>query len=140
MAQLAGKDPGRRRLLSCGCCKTRWQYARTGCPFCETESHRLAAVAVEGAHGLRIDYCETCHGYLKTYDGEGDESVMLADWTSLHIDVLAIDRGLKRSAPSLYDLGPSGSPDSATPEAIRTSGVAIPHGGSGRRMKLSLTH
>ena len=65
---------------------------------------------------------------------------MLADWTSLHIDVLAIDRGLKRFAPSLYDLGPPGSPDSATPEAIRMSGVAIPPGGSGRRLKLSLTH
>lgn len=139
MAQLAGKDPGRRRLMSCGCCRTRWQYARTGCPFCETESHRLAAVGVEGARGLRIDYCETCHGYLKTYDGEGDEPVMLADWTSLHIDVLAMDRGFKRFAPSLYDLGALGSPDSATPEAVRVSGGATRTGAPARRLKLSLT-
>jgi FdhE protein len=118
MAQLAGKEPGRRRLLSCGCCRTRWRYARTACPFCEGASHKLVAVGVQGAHGLRIDHCETCHGYLKTYDGEGDEAVMLADWTSLHVDVLAIDGGLKRVAPSLYDLGLSGSHDSTSPERL----------------------
>ena len=35
MAQLVGVDPGRLRLLSCGCCSTRWRYRRIGCPFCE---------------------------------------------------------------------------------------------------------
>jgi hypothetical protein len=53
---------------------------------------------------LRIDYCEACRGYLKTYDGQGNEQLMLADWTSLHLDLLAHDRGLKRLAPSLYEL------------------------------------
>ena len=123
MAQLAGRDPGRRRLLSCGCCGSRWRYGRTECPFCETDSHRLAGHAVHGEGGLRIDYCEACRAYLKTYDGEGDEAVMLADWTSFHLDVAAQDRGLKRVAASLYDLesttfhgppafgGPSGAPE-----------------------------
>lgn len=104
MAQLVGADPGRRRLLACGRCRTRWQYRRTQCPFCENDSQRLSALAVEGQAGLRIDYCEACRGYLKTYDGEGDEAVLLADWTSLHLDVAARDRGLERRAASLYDL------------------------------------
>ena len=105
MGQLVGADPGRLRLLSCGCCRTRWRYRRTGCPFCETEDdHRLAAFAVEGEGALRIDYCETCRGYLKTYVGEGRESVFLADWTSLHLDVIARSRGLNRRAASLYEL------------------------------------
>ena len=105
MAQLLGKEPGRLRKLSCGRCKTRWRYRRTGCPFCDGQhEHRLAVVAVEGEAGLRIDYCETCSGYLKTYDGEGMESVLLADWTSLHLDLIARDRGLKRLAASLYEL------------------------------------
>lgn len=43
-------------------------------------------------------------GYVKTYVGEGSESVLLTDWTSLHIDVLAKDRGLKRLAYSLYEI------------------------------------
>ena len=51
-----------------------------------------------------IDYCESCRGYLKTYDGHGNEEVMLADWTSLHLDALAHDRDLLRRGASLYEL------------------------------------
>jgi len=105
MAQLVGVDQGRQRLLSCGCCRTRWRYKRTSCPFCENADDRhLAVVTVDGERGLRIDYCGSCKGYLKTYDGEGSETVLLADWTSIHLDVIACDRGLKRLAASLYEL------------------------------------
>jgi len=61
-------------------------------------------MTVEGEEGLRIDYCESCKGYLKTYDGEGSETLLLADWTSIQLDVIACDRGLKRIATSLYEL------------------------------------
>ena len=105
MAQLVGSYPGRLRLLSCGYCATRWRYRRTGCPFCETADDRRSAVlAIEGDAALRIDYCESCGGYLKTYNGEGSESALLADWTSLHLDFIAQDHGLKRYAASLYQL------------------------------------
>jgi FdhE protein len=105
MAQLVGVDPGRRRLLSCGCCGTRWRYLRMGCPFCESANdHRLSALAIEEEKYLRIDYCQSCRAYLKTYDGEGSESFFLSDWTSLHLDVIARDRGLKRMANSLYEI------------------------------------
>jgi FdhE protein len=104
MAQLAGKDPGRKRMLSCGRCRTRWQFSRTACPFCEADAQRLATLAIEGEGGLRIDHCESCLGYLKTYDGEGNESLLLSDWSSLHLDVLARDRGWKPAAASLFDL------------------------------------
>jgi FdhE protein len=103
MAQLAGVDPGRMRLLSCGCCGTRWQFKRTGCPFCDTDAQRLATVKIEAEPSLRIDHCEACRGYLKTYDGQGDESLWLSDWSSLHLDLIAQDRGLKRLAASLYE-------------------------------------
>lgn len=105
MAQLVGTDPGRLRFLSCGGCRSRWRYRRTGCPFCQSaDDHRLAVVAVEGESGLRIDYCEACSGYVKTYEGQGSEAVLLADWTSLHLDIIARDRGLNRCAGSLYQL------------------------------------
>jgi FdhE protein len=104
MAQLIGVDPGSLRLLSCGCCGNRWRYRRTGCPFCRNEDdHRLSAIAVEGQGGLRIDYCEQCRGYLKTYQGQGSETVFLADWTSIQLDMIALDRGLKRLAASIYE-------------------------------------
>jgi FdhE protein len=107
MAQLVGVDPGRKRFLACGCCRTRWQYNRTRCPFCERDEQRLAVVALEGEAGLRIDSCGPCKAYLKTLEGEGDAEFLLSDWTSLHVDVLARDRGLERLATSLYELEPT---------------------------------
>jgi FdhE protein len=134
MVQLVGTDPGRRRFMVCGRCASQWRYGRTGCPFCETESHRLVSISVEGEGGLRIDYCEACRGYLKTYGGEGDEQVLLADWTSLHLDVVARDRGLKRMAASLYDLEtaegdapPEFRRDSNRAEADSTDSTATVH-------------
>jgi FdhE protein len=106
MAQLVGAEAGRRRLLSCGCCGSRWQFGRTGCPFCETDSQQLASVTVEGEPRLRIDHCSSCGGYLKTFDGQGEEAFWLSDWTSLHLDQIAHDRGLKRLATSLYEFPP----------------------------------
>jgi FdhE protein len=105
MAQLVGSDPGRLRLLSCGCCSTRWRYRRIGCPFCQgADDHRLSSLAIEGEKYLRIDYCQSCQAYLKTYDGAGSETLFLADWTSLHVDIIARDRGLNRLAASLYEV------------------------------------
>jgi FdhE protein len=105
MAQLVGMDSGRVRLLSCGCCGTRWRYLRVGCAFCENQNdHRLPVLAIEGENGLRIDCCDLCSGYLKAYEGQRYESFLLEDWASLHLDILARDRGLKRLASSLYEL------------------------------------
>ncbi|HEY1467715.1 MAG TPA: formate dehydrogenase accessory protein FdhE [Candidatus Acidoferrum sp.] len=105
MAQLVGMDSGRIRLLSCGCCGTRWRYRRIGCTFCENENdHRLPVLTIEGENGLRIDCCDLCGGYLKAYEGQGYGSFLLEDWASLHLDIIARDRGLKRLASSLYEL------------------------------------
>jgi FdhE protein len=117
MAHLVGVDPGRKRFMSCGRCESRWRYGRTECPFCDADSHRLVSVGVDGEGGLRIDYCESCRGYLKTYSGQGDEAVLLADWTSLHLDHVALARDLKKKATSLYDLETGGE------EGIRTPGT-----------------
>jgi FdhE protein len=105
MAQLIGVDQGRRRMLSCGYCRSHWNYPRVGCPFCEnTDDEQLGHLDLEGETVLRIDYCENCGGYLKTYNGEGKEAVFLADWTSLHLDVIARDHGLNQFAASLYQM------------------------------------
>lgn len=122
MAQLVGKDPGRRRMLVCGGCGTRWQFPRTQCPFCANDSQRLSVLAIVGEGGLRIDWCESCRGYLKTYDGEGREDLLLSDWTSLHLDVLARDRGFERRAASLYELDAGPGPDAASSMRVNQVG------------------
>lgn len=105
VAQLVAIDEGRARYLSCGCCRTCWLYHRRGCPFCgEQNDHQLGSMSFEQESGIRIDYCSSCGSYLKTCSGECVTSAMLSDWSSLHLDVLATDRGLKRPAASLYEI------------------------------------
>lgn len=65
---------------------------------------RLGILVVEEEKELRIDYCECCNGYIKTYNGSGSESLLLADWTSLHLDIIARDQGLNRLAASRYEM------------------------------------
>ena len=69
-------------------------------------TQRGSRVRHRGEGGLRIDHCESCGGYLKTYDGQGNETLLLSDWSSLHLDLIAHDRGLKRLAASLYEFEP----------------------------------
>ena len=102
MAHLTEADASRARRMCCGLCDTRWQYPRTKCPFCQADEQKLSVVAVEGEGGLRIDHCPSCRGYLKTYAGKGDEALLLSDWSSLHLDLVARDRGFERLAASLY--------------------------------------
>jgi len=105
MAQLVPAEVGRRRFLACGQCHTRWKHRRIMCPHCANEdANRLAVLEVQGEPGLRLDVCDACKGYVKTYDGEGQEALLLADWPTLHLDVLAGERGFERRGASLYDL------------------------------------
>jgi FdhE protein len=105
MAQLVRTRKGRERYLSCGCCRCRWSFQRTGCPFCGNQDQdKMEILELEQEKEFRIDVCRRCDGYLKTYTGEGDEGLMLADWSTPHLDILAGRQGLRRSARSLYEL------------------------------------
>lgn len=106
MAALVPVADGRARELACGCCGTRWGFQRVACPFCGNEqADRLALLQIEQEPALRLDVCEECKGYLKTWTGEGDAALYLSDWATLHLDLLARDQGFQRRGTSLYDLG-----------------------------------
>ena len=52
-------------------------------------------------------YCPTCGSLpamLQLIGVDQGRRRLLADWTSIHLDVVACDRGLKRLAASLYEL------------------------------------
>ncbi|HZZ83159.1 MAG TPA: formate dehydrogenase accessory protein FdhE [Anaeromyxobacteraceae bacterium] len=104
-AWLTPGDDVRERRLACGCCGTRWAFQRVGCAFCgNADPAHLSILVPEGEGGVRLDLCDGCKGYLKTFAGEGDPSLLLADWTTLHLDVLARERGYQRKGSSLYEL------------------------------------
>lgn len=96
MAQLTGAKNGRQKFLSCSCCQTRWVYKRIGCPFCETEEAKHLGILAVEEEDFRIETCDSCHGYIKTYVDEGDETIALSDWSSLHLDAIGKEKGYQR--------------------------------------------
>lgn len=99
------RGKGRERDLVCGCCRMRWRYKRIGCPYCDnTEQGQLNIIGLDDEPELRIDTCDRCKAYLKTYMGEGKEEVALADWSTLHLDLVAKEKGFKRSGHRMYTL------------------------------------
>lgn len=100
-----GKGRGRERELVCSCCQMRWSYQRIGCPFCgSTEQKQLKIIGLDDEPALRIDTCDSCKAYLKTYTGEGEEEVALADWSTLHLDLVAQEKGFRRAGYQMYTL------------------------------------
>ena len=104
LGQLLDHAAGRRRLLSCGCCRARWSYQRLGCPHCGNEDEATLEILEPAGSEVRLDVCRACAGYLKTYLGEGREELLLADWTTLHLDAAARAQGLCRRGESIFDL------------------------------------
>lgn len=102
MAQLKHGKRGRQRYLSCGCCGTVWSYKRIGCPYCATENPKsLEIIEADEEPELRIDVCNECNSYIKTYIGEGSDSVALKDWASIHMDILCNDTEYKKQGSVL---------------------------------------
>jgi FdhE protein len=55
----------------------------------------------EGEPEMRLDVCDECHTYLKTYNEEGAEDVYLRDWATIHLDLLGEEQGLRKKGSVL---------------------------------------
>lgn len=104
-AQLKRGKGGRKRHLSCSCCKTEWTFKRIGCPYCDnTDQHSLAIFEVEEEPDFRLDVCNSCNSYLKIYLDRGKEAIYLADWATIHLDILCKEKGyIKMGTPLLTE-------------------------------------
>lgn len=97
---------GAPRSLVCGRCTTWWAFSRVTCPSCgEDNPDRIGNHLVDGLGWVRIDGCDTCGGYIKTFDLREDASrevvPLVDDVASLTLDVWATSRGLSRPVRSL---------------------------------------
>ena len=103
---LLKEEVGKRYLL-CSYCGYQWRIERLICPFCgNKEQESLQYFYGEGEETYRIDLCEKCHQYIKTIDlriiGESDPS--LEDLATLHLDILASQKGYKRPIPNPWTI------------------------------------
>lgn len=97
---------GSPRYLVCGRCALWWGFARATCPWCgEDDSRRVGSYSPEGERQVRIDACDTCRAYVKTFDlreqGARDVVPLVDDVSTLTLDVWAHEKGLQRSGVSL---------------------------------------
>lgn len=97
------KEETGQRFLLCSYCGYQWRIDRMICPFCNNkEQESLHYFFGEGEETHRIDQCDKCHQYIKTFDlrkmEEGD--YLLEDLATLHLDILASQKGYKRPVPN----------------------------------------
>jgi FdhE protein len=97
---------GSPRLLVCGRCASWWFFPRATCPWCgEDDPRRLVPYVPDGRRFVRIDACETCRSYVKTFDlrepGAKDVVPLVDDVATLALDVWAHQQDLDRHVVSL---------------------------------------
>ena len=101
-----GMLQGSPRYLICGRCATWWSWPRAVCPWCgEDDSEKLGPYVAEGQDLIRLDACDSCGGYIKTFElrkPEASEIVPLVDdVASLALDLWAQEKGLRRVGANL---------------------------------------
>ena len=92
---------GSPRTLVCGRCASWWPYPRITCALCGEEDPRRINAFIAGDNRVaRVDTCETCHGYIKTFDlrAPGAKAVvpLVDDVATLLLDLWAQERGFTR--------------------------------------------
>jgi formate dehydrogenase accessory protein FdhE len=97
---LREEGQGTRRLLVCGRCLTEWNCARVGCVACGEQRFESLPVYTAGqTPGVRVEGCDTCRRYLKTFDlsVDGLQIPLVDDLATVTLDLWAREQGYTRS-------------------------------------------
>jgi FdhE protein len=118
------------RFLVCARCHSSWGFARMTCPGCgESSSSKLSVFSEEGTSSgergsvvrglqgklaeqaqvsavfphIRIEACESCHGYLLNIDLAADPAAvpLVDEMAALPLDIYAKEKGLSKITPNL---------------------------------------
>ncbi|MGB2987663.1 MAG: formate dehydrogenase accessory protein FdhE [Phycisphaerae bacterium] len=93
-----GDSPVTRRLMHCPFCGSCWVVPTLTCPACgSTKAGDARYLFTPDEPELRIDFCNSCHHYVKVVDGgkvSGPVHVGLELLTAAHLDVIARDKKL----------------------------------------------
>ena len=101
------KEEVGKRYLFCSYCGYQWRIDRLFCPFCNNkEQESLHYLFAEGEEAYRIDLCDKCHQYIKTIDCRNleESDPVLEDLATLHLDILASQKGYKRPIPNPWTI------------------------------------
>ncbi|HZM36157.1 MAG TPA: formate dehydrogenase accessory protein FdhE [Burkholderiales bacterium] len=85
----------------CARCGSQWRVDRLSCALCGNRApDSLEYFHGDGETAWRIDPCASGRHYIKTIDARGLEAPdpVLEDLATLHLDVLAAEKGYSRGA------------------------------------------
>jgi FdhE protein len=97
------KEEAGKRFLLCSHCGYQWRIDRMVCSFCNNKDQEsLHYFSAEGEEAFRIDLCDKCHHYIKTIDLRKTDTpdLPLEDLATIHLDLLASQKGYKRPVPN----------------------------------------
>lgn len=98
-------DPVLRHSV-CSRCGCEWRVDRVSCSACgNDDKDSLQYFQDEADRTCRIDVCDGCHRYIKTVDVRTLEASdpVLEDLATLHLDVIAADKGYTRVVPNPWN-------------------------------------
>jgi len=107
LAERRGLDRSRR--LRCGRCATDWEVEWLYCIYCGERDHRKLGTLLpeEAGEMLKVETCDTCHGYLKSIaslQGFQPLELLLQDLETVELDLVALERGYHRPQQSAFPL------------------------------------
>jgi Protein involved in formate dehydrogenase formation len=101
---LRERGHGAGRALICGRCVTEWAAPRLVCPSCgAVDVQALPVFRADTWPAARIDGCDRCQTYVKSFDLTVDGSAvpLVDDIATLPLDLWAAEQGLRRLHPHL---------------------------------------
>lgn len=112
-------DAAIRRLLAAEHGLQETSLRLFGCVYCGNQDlKKMKILEPEGEEAMRLDVCEECHAYLKTYQGckqinqaapdgpDECEEIYRHDWATLHLDLAGQEQGLVKRGSALLPSTP----------------------------------
>ena len=96
LAVLRPEGDGGKRHLACSLCLTEWEFRRIICPVCEeVDPFKLPRYSAEDPIAVRVDACDTCKSYLKSFDMTVDGLMVpeVDEIATVPLDVWAAEHG-----------------------------------------------
>ena len=96
---LRPEGDGGKRFLLCSFCSQEWEFRRIFCSTCgEEEESKLPVYVAEQLPHIRVEACDTCHGYIKTIDltKDGHAVPVVDELAAIPLSLWAGERGYEK--------------------------------------------
>jgi FdhE protein len=104
---LRPEGDGAKRFLSCFLCGMEWEFRRIVCPACgEEDVHKLAVYTAKEFANVRVEACDTCHGYIKSVDltKDGHSVPVVDELATIPLNLWATEHGYHKLQPNLLGI------------------------------------